>query len=85
MDSKEFLEALQIVDLTRQQPELKPVHDFMLKKCVEHAKEVAEKAAEAKKAEDEKKAAEEAKAVKAEPAKPAQAQTATQSAQRYTR
>ena len=45
MDSREFLEALQIVDLTREQPELKPVHDYMLKKCVEHAKEIAEKAA----------------------------------------
>jgi hypothetical protein len=83
MDDKEFLTALQIVDLTRHQPELKAVHDFMLKKCVDHAKEIADQLAEAKKAEDEKKAADEAKAAKA--AEPTKAETATGSAQRYSR
>jgi hypothetical protein len=48
MDASEFLEALQVVDLTRNQPELKPVHDFMLKKCVDHAKEIAEQMARTK-------------------------------------
>ena len=80
MDDKEFLTALQIVDLTRQQPELKPVHDYMLKKAVEHAKEIAEKAAKAKEAEDAKKAQEAAKVE--EPVKSNPAQTA---GQRYTR
>jgi hypothetical protein len=77
MDDKEFLTALQIVDLTRQQPELKPVHDYMLKKCVDHAKEIADQIAKAKEAEDTK-----AKAEVAEPVKSSPAQT---SGQRYSR
>jgi len=79
MDDKEFLTALQIVDLTRQQPELKPVHDFMLKKCIDHAKEIAGQMAKAKEAEEAKKVQE---AAKHEPAK---AETAPASAQRYSR
>jgi hypothetical protein len=66
MDAKEFLESLQIVELTRSQPELKAVHDYMIKKCVEHAKEIAKQLEEARKA-DEEKAKAQAKAVESPP------------------
>lgn len=44
MSPEEFLLALQIAELTREYPNLKGVHDAMLKRCEDHAKDLADKA-----------------------------------------
>ena len=58
MDANEFLQAMQIVELTRDYPKLKAVMDAMLKKCEDHAQDLLDKAAKAEpvKAEDDPKA-----------------------------
>lgn len=68
MDPTEFLTMLQIVDLTRDQPKLKVVHDFMLEKCESHVKEIEEALGALRKEEADKKAKVEEEAKKAKEA-----------------
>ena len=48
MDANEFLQAMQIVELTRDYPKLKAVMDAMLRKCEDHAQDLLNKAEAAK-------------------------------------
>jgi len=48
MDKLEFLQNLQIAQLAREQPQLKWLHDYVLKQCLDHAEDLMKKADVAK-------------------------------------